>query len=128
MNPDDEEYQLIVKFNDMYETYKAVADDDYTTSSAGMDLGIESFYKDLGIDDVEEDEGHNKIDEVNTRLQRIEKVLGIPADLKRNKEIEEKHPHLKEMAEAYKLAVEQHITLELLTPPEPEEDVDDIPF
>lgn len=67
-------------------------------------------------------------DEINERLKRIEKVLGIPADLERNKEMEQKHPHLKEMAEAYHLAVEQHITLELLTPPEPEEYDDDIPF
>ena len=125
MNPEDEE-QLTIRFDDMFESYKK--EDEGYTSISGMDLDTDSFYKNLGIDDVEEDEGHNKINEVNTRLQRIEKVLGIPADLERNKEIEEKHPHIKAMAEAYELEVEKHITLELLTPPEPEEFVDDIPF
>jgi hypothetical protein len=122
MNP-DEDGQYTLTFDDVSYT---IGDTDthyegFTTTDTGMDLGVDSFYKGLE-DEVEKIE----LDEVNSRLQRIERVLGIPAELDRNVEMEEKHPHLKQLADEYALAVEQHITLELLTPPDLEED--DLPF
>lgn len=127
MNPEDE-YQLELDLDDVDET---LSDWDPNLSSLSsspvtVTLGPEftspkEFYK-----DAESIEIISLKEELNKRLQRIEQALGIPKDLNRNKEIEEKHPHIKAMAEAYELEVEKHITLELLTPPEPEED--DLPF
>jgi len=111
----EDKSQYTFSFDDAYDKFENGDPDDLD------DVSI-SFGGTYSDDDDDEK------DEINERLKRIEKVLGIPADLERNKEMEEKHPHLKEMAEAYNLAVEQHITLELLTPPEPEEEMDDIPF
>ncbi len=130
MNPEDE-YQLELNLDDVDETLSDW-DPTYSISSSlssspvTVTLGPEftspkEFYK-----DAETVEIISLKEELNKRLQRIEKVLGIPTDLNRNKEIEEKHPHIKAMAEAYELEVEKHITLELLTPPVVEED--DLPF
>lgn len=124
MNPEDE-YQLELDLDDAEKTLDQW---NYSTtlSDVTVTLGEEftspkEFYK-----DAESIEIISLKEELNKRLQRIEQVLGIPKDLNRNKEIEEKHPHIKAMAEAYELEVEKHITLELLTPPEIEED--DLPF
>lgn len=124
MNPEDE-YQLELDLDDAEKTLDQW---NYSTtlSDVTVTLGEEftspkEFYK-----DAESIEIISLKEELNKRLQRIEQVLGIPKDLNRNKEIEEKYPHIKAMAEAYELEVEKHITLELLTPPEIEED--DLPF
>ena len=85
MNPEDE---LAKDFEGLYKKFSiedsGLDDYGYSTTTvgtdSGIDLGVDRFYKDLGIDDVEIDEEHNKLDEINTRLERIEKVLGIPAD------------------------------------------------
>ena len=86
MNP-DEDGQYTLTFDDVSYT---IGDTDthyegFTTTDTGMDLGVDSFYKGLE-DEVEKIE----LDEVNSRLQRIERVLGIPAELDRNVEMEEK--------------------------------------
>jgi hypothetical protein len=126
MNPEDE-YQLELNLDDVDETLSDW-DPTYSLSSSPVTVTLgpeftspKEFYK-----DAESIEIISLKEELNKRLQRIEQVLGIPKDLNRNKEIEEKHPHIKAMAEAYELEVEKHITLELLTPPEIEED--DLPF
>lgn len=126
MNPEDE-YQLELNLDDVDETLSDW-EPTYSVSSSPVTVTLgpeftspKEFYK-----DAESIEIVSLKEELNKRLQRIEKVLGIPEDLNRNKEMEEKHPHIKAMAEAYELEVEKHITLELLTPPEPEED--DLPF
>ena len=126
MNPEDE-YQLELNLDDVDETLSDW-DPTYSLSSSPVTVTLgpeftspKEFYK-----DAESIEIISLKEELNKRLQRIEQVLGIPKDLNRNKEIEEKHPHIKAMAVAYELEVEKHITLELLTPPEIEED--DLPF
>ena len=119
MNP-DEHGQYILDIDSYYnEDSNSIK---YMTSESGIDFANEPFLKDIA-----DEEGNTELDQVNYRLQRIERALGIPADLDRNVEMEEKHPHLKEMAKAYNLAVEQHVTLELLRPSEPNLEVD-IPF
>lgn len=127
MNPEDE-YQLELNLDDVDETLSDW-DPTYSLSSSPVTVTLgpeftspKEFYK-----DAETVEIISLKEELNKRLQRIEKVLGIPKDLNRDKEIEEKHPHIKAMAEAYELEVEKHITLELLTPPVFEEE-DDLPF
>ena len=126
MNPDDEQYKF-----DFEASLKNFDEEDWVGDSSHIKYSFEPSDSDpvvnVGFDYGVTEEGHNKMTEMNNRLKRIETVLGIPKDLERNKEMEEKHPHLKEMAEAYNLAVEQHITLELLTPPVVEEE-EDIPF
>lgn len=124
MNPEDE-YQLELDLDDAEKTLDQW---NYSTTLSDVTVTLDQeftspkeFYK-----DAESIEIISLKEELNKRLQRIEQVLGIPKDLNRNKEIEEKHPHIKAMAEAYELEVEKHITLELLTPPEIEED--DLPF
>ena len=121
----EDKSQYTFSFDDAYEKFENGDPDDLNDVS--ISFGAVGDYGEEGPRFQFHDEDDEK-DEINERLKRIEKVLGIPADLERNKEMEQKHPHLKEMAEAYNLAVEQHITLELLTPPEPEEEMDDIPF
>jgi len=116
MNP-DEHGQYILDIDSYYnEDSNSIK---YMTSESGIDFANEPFLK-ARLSDLAED--NTELDQVNYRLQRIERALGIPADLDRNVEMEEKHPHLKQLADEYALAVEQHITLELLTPPDLEED------
>ena len=120
MNPEDE-YQLELDLDDAEKTLDQW---NYSTTLSDVTVSL-GDYKDVHFSQAEIDL-NEKVSDIDTRLDNIEKVLGIPAKLNRNKEMEEKHPHIKAMAEAYELEVEKHITLELLTPPEIEED--DLPF
>ena len=63
---------------------------------------------------------NEKVDDIGARLNNIEKALGIPPKLDRNKELEEEYPHIKEIAEKYEQEVEKHMTLKLLTPDLPQ--------
>ena len=124
MNPEDE-YQLELDLDDAEKTLDQW---NYSTTLSDVTVSLGN-YKDIHFTDTEnstESFTERTVTDIDTRLDRIEKALGIPAKLNRNKEMEEKHPHIKAMAEAYELEVEKHITLELLTPPDPEED--DLPF
>jgi hypothetical protein len=124
MNPEDE-YQLELDLDDVDKTLGSW-DPTYSVSSSPVTVTLGDYEVGPEFTSIENKVSDIFNKELNKRLQRIEKVLGIPKDLNRNKEMEEKHPHIKAMAEAYELEVEKHITLELLTPPEPEED--DLPF
>ena len=125
MNPEDE-YQLELDLDDAEKTLDQW---NYSTTLSDVTVSL-GDYKDIHFTHAENStesfEIKEKVTDIDTRLGNIEKALGIPAKLNRNKEMEEKHPHIKAMAEAYELEVEKHITLELLTPPDPEED--DLPF
>jgi len=126
MNPEDQ-YQLELDLEDVKTTLDSWDDkSEYTlspsyttvTNSSGLDVSF-SYDSDT-MESTANTEVLEKVEHIGSRLSKIEKALGIPEDLKRNKEIEKEYPHIKKLAEKYEQEVEKHITLKLLTPDLPE--------
>lgn len=91
-----------------------------TTDTSGMTVTFNDLNDSYSSSVTYHDELDHKVDDIGQRLSNIEKALGIPAQLKRNREMEEEHPHIKKLAEEYQEEVEKHITLKLLKPNLPE--------
>jgi len=90
------------------------------TTDSGMTVTFSDINDSYGSSVTYHDELDHKVDDIGQRLSNIEKALGIPSQLKRNREMEEEHPHIKKLAEEYQEEVEKHITLKLLKPNLPE--------
>ena len=124
MNPEDDQYQSELDLDDVKATLDSWEDSSgystTVTSPSGLDVSFSYDSDTLTTSSTSITEVNEKVDDIGARLNNIEKALGIPPKLDRNKELENEYPHIKEIAEKYEQEVEKHITLKLLTPDLPE--------
>ena len=127
MNPDENPYQLELDLDDVKttldqwdDTSEYTVSTNYSTMATTSPIDVTFSYDSDSVEVSSISDVNEKVDDIGARLNNIEKALGIPPKLNRNKEIEEEYPHIKEIAEKYEQEVEKHITLKLLTPDLPQ--------
>lgn len=127
MNPDENPYQLELDLDDVKTTLDQWDDTsdytvstNYSTTATTSPIDVTFSYDSDSVEVSSITDVNEKVDDIGARLNNIEKALGIPPKLNRNKEMEEEYPHIKEIAEKYEQEVEKHITLKLLTPDLPQ--------
>ena len=127
MNPDENPYQLELDLDDVKTTLDQWDDKsdytvstNYSTTATTSPIDVTFSYDSDSVEVSSITDVNEKVDDIGARLNNIEKALGIPPKLNRNKEMEEEYPHIKEIAEKYEQEVEKHITLKLLTPDLPQ--------
>lgn len=127
MNPDENPYQLELDLDDVKttldqwdDTSEYTVSTNYSTTATTSPIDVTFSYDSDSVEVSSITDVNEKVDDIGARLNNIEKALGIPPKLNRNKEMEEEYPHIKEIAEKYEQEVEKHITLKLLTPDLPQ--------
>ena len=127
MNPDENPYQLELDLDDVKttldqwdDTSEYTVSSNYSTMATTSPIDVTFSYDSDSVGSSSITEVNEKVDDIGARLNNIEKALGIPPKLNRNKELEEEYPHIKEIAEKYEQEVEKHMTLKLLTPDLPQ--------
>lgn len=127
MNPDENPYQLELDLDDVKttldqwdDTSEYTVSTNYSTMATTSPIDVTFSYDSDSVEVSSISDVNEKVDDIGARLNNIEKALGIPPKLNRNKEMEEEYPHIKEIAEKYEQEVEKHITLKLLTPDLPQ--------
>ena len=127
MNPDENPYQLELDLDDVKttldqwdDTSEYTVSTNYSTMATTSPIDVTFSYDSDSVEVSSISDVNEKVDDIGARLNNIEKALGIPPKLNRNKEMEEEYRHIKEIAEKYEQEVEKHITLKLLTPDLPQ--------
>ena len=127
MNPDENPYQLELDLDDVKttldqwdDTSEYTVSTNYSTMATTSPIDVTFSYDSDSVEVSSISDVNEKVDDIGARLNNIEKALGIPPKLNRNKEMEEEYPHTKEIAKKYEQEVEKHITLKLLTPDLPQ--------